>query len=523
MFHMHVSGRLAGQETGGFRWQRRGPMGLRGIPGRRTPALDSRSTLILALISALTLALTLSIAHPCAAAPKPAPKPARSTAAPPNETAVSLVPIVLTGEPSPGMSGAVVLQRLGAPLINASGDVACCGIVKQGKEKVECLWVGRPGKLRLAANSEDKEKPYRPNYHFYLADKGYLLFESARNHTMVYGFGPRGLSRCPVGPYGSFGSTNFQATPEGVAIMNGWGATGETRLVCWPAGSEPTTLVRLGDAAPGMPGDGIVIAGFTRDAICAAGVYVMFSAFVKGPGVPRGGMRATWLSGPSGISLVTPDGHPPRDPSPQWAPSVWPLDVDATGRIAIRVEPVSGASQVWIGTNGSMKPIADAAMGTPVWLLDDGRALYLSNENGLVAGNGIDKSATLIPAGIPGAGGESIMNIATSMSVSPAGNLAWVGADGQGTESLFVYADGKVRTLLSAGQSVQVGPDDRRIISGTRGICLANDLLPTSPSPGGWRTFSSINDSGAVVVTLQFDAQLGVRDPSEGVFLLQVR
>jgi hypothetical protein len=464
---------------------------------------------VLAFGLALVLAFA-SIATPGAADPAAAPQ---EDAGP-----MHLVPILLTGAPSPGIAGGVVLQRLGAPLINAGGDVACTGIVKTGKEKVECLWVGRPGDLRLAATSEGKEMPFRPNDRFYLADNRYAVFLSSRNNfTKVFGFGSDGLHRCPAGPF--HGWVNFQVTPDGVAII---GETGEAGLVCWRAGSDPSTLVHLGDPAPGMPGTGIVFAGFPQGGLCAAGSYVMFWAYLEGPGIEQMGQNPSgvWLHGPSGLALVTAVGIQPADGFPPAGRGARPLDVDATGRIALQENAGSGG-KVWIGQLGNMKPVLDASPDTPVWLLSDGRAVYASREKCLVVGNGIDKGAILVPAENATFGRD--FSITTQMSVSPSGNVAWVGPDAQGGRSLFVCVGGRLRTLLRPGQSVEVGPGDVRVISRNRGISLARDLLPTSAcSQTEWRTFTSINDRGDVAVTLQFDAELGVRDRSEGVVLLQV-
>ncbi|MBK7670107.1 MAG: hypothetical protein IPJ24_01780 [bacterium] len=211
-----------------------------------------------------------------------------------------VVPIILTGEPSPGMPGGVVLQRLGAPLINAGGDVACSGIVQAGKEKVQCLWVGRPGALRLAATSEGKDIPFTPYSRHYLANDGYAVFESRRgNFAKVLGFGPDGLHHCPAGPL--HGTTSMLVTLEGRAVI---AESKEIGLVSWQAKSAPITIAHVGDLAPGMPGNGLVFGGFPERGLSAAGSYVVFWSYLKGPGIEQMGRGPSgiWLHGPTGLT-----------------------------------------------------------------------------------------------------------------------------------------------------------------------------------------------------------------------------
>lgn len=489
----------------GMRARRVSESARRPAPERASPS-SQPSGAVQAFAWALVLALAVGIA-PAGAADRPAGPQAGASP-------LRVVPIVLTGEPSPGLAGGVVAPRLEASLINAGGDVACAGWVDLPggrNEKARCLWVGRPGDMRLAATSKD---PGFSSSRFFLLDNRYVVFEgrySTRHSSgsAVFGFGLDGLRRCPAGPFLN-GLTNLLVRPDGVAIMSDIYAA---EIISWQAGSAPSTLVHSGDPAPGMPGTGIVLAVATPGGICAAGPYVMFWAGLRGPGVERLGWNPSgvWLRGPSGLSLVTALGIRPADGVPPPARAVRPLDVDATGRTAVLVD-----AGVWIGQPGNLKLVPDATWAAPVWLLSEGRAMYANHENRLMVGNGTDKGTILVP--------EADISDVKRLSVSPSGNLAWVNGDSRGVRSLFVCVGGRVRTLLWEGQPVEVGPGDVRVIS-KGGIRLARDFdsgSSTAVGPEGWRTFSSINDRGEVAVTLQFDAELGVRDRSEGVVLLRV-
>ena len=257
--------------------------------------------------------------------------------------------VVLSGQPAPGVHSGTV-AGLGAPALNARGDVAFLATVQRGRDTVDAIYLSTGGRLRKVA-MEGEPSPAGGSFAGFgppsLNNRGavafgavveggravgglFLVEASGRARTLVLagdetplggsfaGFGER-LSLNDAGQIAFHGRINGDGSPAGIFVT-----AGDLVTVVAAVGSAPPGGGRLVSFGPwpALAGDGRV--GFVA---ALDGGAVPVAVFVWGPdGIERavaaGDRSAAGLIGSFGLYPV--------------------LSINDRGTVAFSISPTAG-------------------------------------------------------------------------------------------------------------------------------------------------------------------------------------
>lgn len=243
-------------------------------------------------------------------------------------------PIVVTGQPAPGLDEGVYFQALGAGVINNQGQVLFSAILNGplvGSENNDSLWIWEDGQLHLVLQ-EGSPAPGTP---------GGVVFGGISSHA---------FDDIVFNDQGEFG---FKTKVDGPGI------TSDNDFGIWATNAGQLTLVaREGDRAPGTP-DGVVFSNVAQIDVLGATGMVNVLGHLTGPGVDPSNSYGMWVGSPGSLELLFRAGSPL--PGVDGTMKVVGVpSANSSGSIAIGVLALVGAENIggiWAGPPANTLPV----------------------------------------------------------------------------------------------------------------------------------------------------------------------
>ncbi|MHC5003580.1 MAG: DUF7453 family protein, partial [Planctomycetota bacterium] len=373
-----------------------------------------------------------------------------------------ITPVARTGETAPGTGRGVMFSQLQTVpsvllLINEVGQVAFHGRLSGpgvDANNSRGLWAGSPGEMSLLARGGDPAPGAGDDVYFH--------------QQPVIGF-----------VYNRAGQVCFLGRLTGASVD----VTNERAI--WMGDPDDLRLVvREGDPAPGVEQDWRVLS-LAVPAINGAG-QLAFTAMLEGSGVQSVNRAGLWLGGPDDLSLAIRAGEP--------APGAG----DDVKFYAFTDPVLNGAGQIAFKALLQGRGINDEN-GRGIWC-GDGTSLGLVARAGDTAPDA-GSSARFDEFGPPlvlNAAGE----VAFRAELTGEDVFEW------NDRGIWAGAPGSVRLVVREGDTIQVGPGDRRTI----------EVLSFGGISGGEDgRNTSFNNAGQLVFSAYFT------DGSRGVFVANTR
>ncbi len=468
---------------------------------------------------------------------------------------IALQPVVLTGRPAPGLAADRTFQSLAGRqpafagvMVNARGQVLVLAAYSDGNKGTgQGLWLGPPGGLRRVVCVGDKLPGAEPLEVValqspHLNEAGDVVFQanvkSARKTLRTIWFVRQEkffpvaiegepapgvadavyserLSCVAVGPTGTLVLVDDSPKTAGVWL----GLPGQMALVA-----------RAGMPAPGA-GDGVVFERFGKPRMSNAG-HVVFAARLRGKGVTERSDSGIWCGQPGRIELLASEGEVAPGAEVRFADlaqiggeQASDLAVNGNGLVAFRA-----AGGIWVGTPGRLQPAgaerAGAAGAKQPRLTFDGRSgLALTNDDRLVVWS--SSAIWTGPAGelrpvlrkgdaAPGVS-HAVFESFADVWPTAAGRVAVLATLPKGAgRGIWAGPPEGLQLIVLEGAGVTLAPND------TRAITPGSLTLAAGLTPADRHANAPSNDHGYVVCRMAFEAERGVRDRSEGVFLAKL-
>jgi hypothetical protein len=379
--------------------------------------------------------------------------------------------------PAPGTPAGVVYGSHFGALIDGESNALWSAVVTGGNTTANTesgIWIGKPGAVSLLVRAGDPAPDTDSAFLSFSASGSYIALNAG---NVVFAAGLRGNVTA--------------ANNSGVWL----GSPGNLVLVA-----------RKGVPAPGTQA-GVKYDGFgPRIALNSVG-QTAFRSTLTGSGVTAANSYGVWVGGPGGVALLARSG----DPAPGTAIGVsyGPFDnsppvINAAGQVAFSVTTQVGSTGtgprgIWVGTVGNVRLLArvgnaapDTQPGVTIATISSSPALNAAGQTlfeGTVTGSGVSTSNDSgvwkgIPDSVakvfregdpaPGPGAGAVFGHVSNFgqSINDRGEVVFVNeltgpnvTTANDRSIWFVDAAGNFALVVREGDSFEVAPGDRRVLS----------------------------------------------------------